>query len=579
MLQELPPSTGRFTTNLIPSLLVTGVTQMKSDHDEVLKDFKPFVDEFLRPHLDGSRSGRDKACVLVEMNGMSAYHVAHSMLATAIAAADDCPIVAFRLRRPMPLTHRLKAALRRALSQRPLSEGSDAETSPYDCFADSVVAITPRVTDRVRAWVAVRRFVKSRPERSEVERFVVAGIWIGDLAYDKHIQSGNPVVDPTDPELVARLREFASNALCVARFIRTTEARAVITAGLAVKPGIPLRAALACRIPAIPMTFDYAWRLDETHSNWNRDSLEYPDRFRRLTIDRQESALAAAADYLERSIGLGSGEHLGKSLGGAAQTTGPQHVSTPWAMEPRPEMVSIPERFREAKTVLVAVHAFYDAPHSSGLGLFSDFYDWLEHLMEIAGRSDHLWLIKLHPDQRDEFLGVREAVARLVNDSENVVLIPSETNHRTLLHLGVDLVLTIYGTIAFEYPWVGVPAVAAQPDSLHSAYSYCHHPSSREEYERLLLDSTTWENPIDRREILEFVYCNYLAPWNVSVFKRSPAVDFDDGGAFKKAGFYALWSRTPADVNRGLLWVLGEWWKSGTYSLNYFAATNPEAPA
>lgn len=326
------------------------------------------------------------------------------------------------------------------------------------------------------------------------------------------------------------------------------------------------------------MTFDYAWRLTEEDPNWNRDFLDYRRRFARLSPTEQESALSETAEYLERSIGLGSGEHLAYALGGEAQFLEPAQKSTPWSAEPQPLLVDIPEEHEGSRKVLVAVHAFYDAPHSSGLGLFSDFFDWLEHLRGIARRSDHLWLIKLHPDQRDEFLGVREAVEKLFSDTQNVVLIPSETNHRTLLSIGVDVVLTIYGTIAFEYPWVGVPAIAAQVDSVHSSYNYCHHPQSRAEYAELLLDPDSWNRPVNRREILEFVYCRYRAGWNRSIFKRSPAVDFDDGGEFKTSQFYRLWGRTSAAINEELMTILQGWWTSGSYSLNYYAATEHPLP-
>ena len=48
--------------------------------------------------------------------------------------------------------------------------------------------------------------------------------------------------------------------------------------------------------------------------------------------------------------------------------------------------------------VFIALHCFFDSPHSYGCNLFPDFYEWLDFLGKISLETDYDWYMKTHPD-------------------------------------------------------------------------------------------------------------------------------------------------------------------------------------
>ena len=48
--------------------------------------------------------------------------------------------------------------------------------------------------------------------------------------------------------------------------------------------------------------------------------------------------------------------------------------------------------------VLITTHCFFDSPHSYGYNIFPDFYEWIDFLGRMTGKTNFDWYIKTHPD-------------------------------------------------------------------------------------------------------------------------------------------------------------------------------------
>jgi hypothetical protein len=79
-----------------------------------------------------------------------------------------------------------------------------------------------------------------------------------------------------------------------------------------------------------------------------------------------------------------------------------------------------------------------------------------------------------------------EIIHDVAESSKNWQILPKDTSHYEVLQLGIDLALTVHGTIATEYPYFNIPVMNATTRNPHSSFDFSITPDSREEYERIL---------------------------------------------------------------------------------------------
>ena len=93
-------------------------------------------------------------------------------------------------------------------------------------------------------------------------------------------------------------------------------------------------------------------------------------------------------------------------------------------------------------------------------------------------------------------------------------LLPAEALDHQIIAEGIDLALTVYGTIGFEYAALDIPVINCSLNNLHIAYDFNLHPKNIDEYRCLLLDLDEIELKINKREVYAYyfmrhIYCNW----------------------------------------------------------------------
>jgi hypothetical protein len=125
----------------------------------------------------------------------------------------------------------------------------------------------------------------------------------------------------------------------------------------------------------------------------------------------------------------------------------------------------------------------------------------------MSKRTDYDWYIKTHPD----FLpGTKEIIDKLVERYPKFTLLPSDASHMQIIAEGIDLALTSYGTIAFEYAALGVLVINASMNNPHIAYDFNLHARDVEHYQELLENLKELHFSIDRQAIYEYYFMRYI---------------------------------------------------------------------
>ena len=126
------------------------------------------------------------------------------------------------------------------------------------------------------------------------------------------------------------------------------------------------------------------------------------------------------------------------------------------------------------KKILIAAHDFIDAPHVFGPGciLFNDFCDWLNFLYDLSKETDYEWYIKSHPHQSKKSDQIFED---FIINKKSFIKIPKHTSHIQIAKEGINCVLTVYGTIAWEYAYFKIPVINASYFNPHMSYNFNLH--------------------------------------------------------------------------------------------------------
>lgn len=158
--------------------------------------------------------------------------------------------------------------------------------------------------------------------------------------------------------------------------------------------------------------------------------------------------------------------------------------------------------------ILIAIHILDEDCYGFGKQIFDDNYiSWLIHLGELSNKHpEYDWYIKKHPHggRRDDLM-----ISQYVRRYPNIKLIPTMCSAIQLSREGLNFVLTVHGTVGFEYPMLGIQAVTAG-NSRYEAFSFSWNPDTKDEYDWIISNLANINNLNKKDEILQFYAMEYL---------------------------------------------------------------------
>jgi hypothetical protein len=323
----------------------------------------------------------------------------------------------------------------------------------------------------------------------------VLGQNIGVDIYESYLKDFNqPTVQIGDPRLHGLIRKAIGILVFWSDYFEQHPVRAIVVSHDSyVTMNIICRVAYAKGVPVYLPNLRGITKSDQPYAIY-QNFRDYRRMFARLSAEEQAAGKALAKQQLDRRLGGEVGVDMAYSTRSAF---GRGHTSAPLL------------RSGTRPKVIICTHCFYDNPHAYGGLLFTDFHEWLTFLVDVAGRTDYDWYLKMHPDPLP---GTAEVVESIVGKSGRITVLPFGASHHQLAAEGIGYALTAYGSIGHEYPLLGVQVINAGYNP-HIAYDFNWHPGSREEYERFLLnigaEGKPMDKPINVDEVHEFYFMHY----------------------------------------------------------------------
>jgi hypothetical protein len=358
----------------------------------------------------------------------------------------------------------------------------------------------------------IRSLFQGIKSPEDLEKFTYSGILIGDLIYDTYLRRTDfPTIDLKDKTLLSVFSEAINLVIYWQNYFELNNVSAVCLSHCVYISAIPGRVGILYGAEVFQVTAESIYRVTKEFPFAYTDFKNYRNVFRNLSESEQNNGLQKAKERLERRF---SGE-VGVDMFYSTKSA--------YAKSSKSDVLAKTNKFK----VLVAVHDFFDSPHSYGENFYPDFLIWLNSLNSLSKRVDYDWYVKTHADIR----GVGERVIeQFVAASNNFKLVSSDTSHHDLISEGIDCVLTVYGTIGMEYPALGKLAINASLNNPHVAYDFSITPDNRKNYEDLILKLPQIKVLIDKTEIYEYYFMRNIYNIQNWIFADSGKFQIEIGG-------------------------------------------------
>lgn len=363
--------------------------------------------------------------------------------------------------------------------------GSYCDRVAYRSAAWSSLADETR--DFLNAWRLWRRTNSNEALLSVTVREVP----VGDLIYDSYLRF--------KPAETMRLRDFyllmviwqALRDLRRAEiYFAKTPPKVLLTSySTYIQHGIPVRVALRNGVRVFSLGNYQEPCKELTLDDWMHT--RNPDRYREIfsSLDNVEERIAEA------------NAKLGARIAGGADTATAYMRRSAYveSNDPMPDV---------RNGVVIFLHDFFDSPHCYRWMAFSDFWEWTITTLNVARKAGLRIFVKPHPNQ---IVASERAVARLKRLYPEAAFLSAAISNKQLVDAGIALAVTVYGTVAHEMAYLGVPSIGAGHHP-HVSFDFCRTAKTREEYERLLQEfaQTPFSKQELRRQSLEFYYMHNL---------------------------------------------------------------------
>jgi hypothetical protein len=446
---------------------------------------RKFIEHNQNVFAHEKQAAQRKPVVLFELNAMHSAHIAYSYLANVLAMNNQAQIKAYFPRAHLGWWQSLRFKIKKVIGRN--------EFGAYKSFGvTDFIEISPTRAQKARASKLFVEVFERLNGTRDIEALTINDVWVGDLIYDSYLMTyKKPTIDKDAFEFQHFLRESIKLFVFWEDYLNSHDVRAINVSHCVYNLAIPLRLAVERNIPVFQSSATHIYRVSKKNYFAYNDFFYFRERFAALSEEVKKVGIAEAKRRIERRFAGEVGVDMAYSTKSAY---GASRHARLLRESPR-------------KKILIATHCFFDSPHSYGNNIFPDFYEWLDFLGKMTEVTDYDWYIKTHPDYLP---GTKEIIDGFVAKYPKFTLLPADASHHQMIAEGIDVALTVYGTIAFEYAALGIPVINNSLNNPHIAYNFNLHSKDVEDYRRLLLGLDTLDFNIDKQQVYEYYFMRYM---------------------------------------------------------------------
>ncbi len=363
--------------------------------------------------------------------------------------------------------------------------------------------------------------IKSKQDLLDLK---LENIYVGDLFYDEYLSSkSKSTLNLDDKDFKEFFLEAVSLFYYWHNFYSNNKVNAVILSHSVYLIGLCGRIAIFKNIPVYEVSAKFAYFLDKNnyikYSRW----LNYKNEFDKLNPETKKKLKDISKNQFQLRVSGLNDIKLNEDQITETKIYGKIDDSK-----------KVLNQTGNKTKVLIAAHCFQDAVHAFGNDiLFVDFHEWIDFLGKKSQKLLNFdWYLKLHPAVYSRNVRYAEY---FIKKYPRINFLPKETTNSQLIHEGISVVLTCYGSVGHEYPAFGIPVVNAASDGPHKCYGFNIYPNNISEYSKYIdqLDKFKVENIDDvKGKIYEMYAMRYIMQYspleNIIDVSQAQGHNFDD---------------------------------------------------
>jgi hypothetical protein len=341
--------------------------------------------------------------------------------------------------------------------------------------------------------------IKKIKNKTDLLDLKIQNTHIGDLIYNSYLLDFKREINIESKHFKKYLYKSLGLFVFWNDYLKSHDVKAIILTHSVYLSAINLRLAINLGIPVYSANDEIIYNFRKTNLHPWINFRYFRKIFKKLT-DRQKK------EAIKKSIKI-----VNSRISGSMKFFFDNYkISTPFQKEKNISKSRIILKSKRIK-ILIAAHCFFDSPHVYGRMFFSDFFDWIDYLGKMSLKTDYDWYIKSH---KNYFPETRIYLEKFCKKYNKIKLLPSSISHHKIIKEGIDVALTCYGTIGWEYPFLGVPVILASTNHPYVNYKFNIQPRNLNEYDKILksLDQNFIKacQKINKKEIYEYYFMNYL---------------------------------------------------------------------
>jgi len=422
--------------------------------------------------------------ILIENNSMQTNHIAVSIFSKILSEIHDARLVGYQPRIKFDLLNRLKIyIIDYKVKKIYKSFGVDKFLFYHK---DNYLSLANNLTNKL---------VSEIKSKSDLLNLVIDNIKVGDLIYDQYLTEYKvPTVNINSDKLRKILLDFSILFYYWKDlFSKKKNIKGLVIGHACYFTGVSARIAIHFNIPVYQVNLQNIYYLSKDNLFPSSEFHTYSKDFEKLEINKKKKCISEARERIKLIF--------------EGQTNIDQLYIKNSAYNKNKSSKKILANKKKIK-ILIASHSFYDSPNGTGTNLFSDFWEWLEFLGKLSNITDYEWYIKTHPG-----IGIRDTktIDDFVSRYKKIVLIPNLVSHNQLIEEGINIVLTVYGSIGIEYASKNITVINASLNNPHISYDFNIHPKSREELNDILRSLNNYINlNLSSDDVYKCYYMRYL---------------------------------------------------------------------
>lgn len=338
---------------------------------------------------------------------------------------------------------------------------------------------------------AKQLWLKMRSQHGK-KSLIIDGIEIADLVIDTYLRlRPSPFFKVSDPFIVSIIRQALQDIKKSKAYFEAAKPEYYFTSYTTyIEHGVAARVALSLgiNVNSFGSLSQFATRLTFSHPYHTPVYENYLSDFETLTDPQERLELARV--------------QLESRLSGGIDPATVYMRKSAYSKEP--------DKLNEAisGSVIIFLHDFYDSPHIYPGMIFDDFWAWICFTVEVLTQHGIKFFIKPHPNQIERS---DHAIDLLKRKYPGIKLLSSGTSNVSLVNAGISCGVTVYGTIAHELAFLGIPTICSAKHP-HHAFEFCRTATSISEYKEMLLSFETL--PVSKQtmkdQALAFYYMHNL---------------------------------------------------------------------